>query len=190
MKKKSAIALIAVLLFQFGCAAYSIDRTSGDHQTPQLDRTASAYICVSEDGKFNSKTYHGSGLATTQIIANNFSTYLSKITKGNAPESYDKTMETALYTGHRYLIRPSIIQWEDHITDTTEIPNKIKIEIVVIDTLSGKQIDSVIIKGKSKISPNAGDTPRDLLRTPVRIYVDSLFQHKDKELISAPLFDS
>jgi len=171
MKILSAIVVFAALLAQFGCSAYSIDRTN-DNPGPKLDPPGSAYVCLCEDGRFNSKVYQGSGLITTQIIMDKLSKHLRQVEKGQNPETCDEALNTALYRGHNYLICPSILQWEDH----TDVRDRLSVKILVIDTLTGVKIDVAIINGKSRLLPSGKEKPQDLLATPIQAYVDSLFQ--------------
>lgn len=175
MKKLSLIGFTFILLIQLGCAAYRIERAGDNHLPPIFDRTGSAYVSVCEDGIYNSEIYLGSGLATAEIIMNEFSKYLAAVSKGTTPESYDQALKSALRGGYRYLIYPSIEQWEDHATEKTEIPDKIKLKIIVTETLSENQLDLVMIGGKSRPFSTGGEQPQDLLATPIRIYVSSLF---------------
>ncbi len=174
MKKLSAIVFFAVLLIQFGCSTYTIDRT-GNRSAPRLDRTESAYICLCEDGKFRSKVYQGSGLATAQILRDNLSKYLSKVTIGKKPETCDEGFRSALYEGYKYLICPSLVHWEDHKTEQTGIQDTITIEMIVLDTLTRNQLDSATIIGKGSTLSRGWNKPQNLLATPIRIYIDSLF---------------
>ena len=175
MKRWPLISIFVLLLIQSGCASYSIDRTK-NHLAPKLDTAGSAYVCLGEDGKSHTKVYCGSGMAVTRVIMENLSRYLEKVTEGKYFEAHDEALKAALYGGHTYLFCPSIIQWENHYTKQTEVPNKITIKINVIETLTGKRIDSAIISGKSRVMTREGEQPQDLLTTPIRIYVDSLFQ--------------
>ena len=174
MKRWGLISFFVLLLVQSGCSSYNINRTK-NYLTPKLDMEGSAYVCLGEDGRFNSKVYRGSGMAVTRIIMENLSRYLEKVTKGEDSKSYEEALKAALYGGHTYLFCPSIIQWENHYTEKTETPDKISIKINTIETLTGKQIDSAIISGKSRVITRGGEQPQDLLATPIRIYVDSLF---------------
>ena len=141
-----------------------------------MDSGGSAYVCLGEDGRFNTKVYRGSGLAVTRIVTENLSRYLENVAEEEDTKSYEESLKTALYGGHTYLFCPSIIQWENHYTEKTEIPDKISIQINVIETLTGRRIDSAIINGKGRVMSRGGEQPQDLLATPIRIYVDSLFQ--------------
>jgi hypothetical protein len=174
MKILSAFVVFAVLLAQFGCSTYNIDRID-DNPGPKLDPSDSAYVCLCEDGRFHSKVYQGSGLATTQIIFDKLSKHLSQVEKGQNPEACDEALNTALYSGHNYLICPSILHWEDH-TELIDVRDKITIQIIVIDTLTGNKIDGVVINGKSRFMSHGTEKPQDLLATPIQAYVDSLFQ--------------
>ncbi len=176
MKKLSFIGFAIMLIVQSGCTSYHIDQTANNNSPPKFDRTGSAYVSVCEDGRYDSEIYHGSGIATAQIITNEFSKFFSNVATGTGLETYDEAMKSALYGGHKYLIYPSIKQWEDHVTEVTEIRDKVKLKVIVVETLSGDQLDSVIISGKSKFFTIGGDQPQDLLATPVRIYANSLFE--------------
>ena len=175
MKKISAIVFFAVLLIQYGCATYNINR-AGNSQAPKLDSAGSAYVCLCEDGKFRSKVYHGSGMLTAQIIRDNLSKYLSKVTIGGKTETCNEAFMAALYEGYKYLICPSLVQWEDHKTEQTNIQDTITIEIIVLDTLSNSQLDVATIIGKGSRVSRGGNQPQDLLVTPIQIYIGSLFQ--------------
>ena len=174
MKILSTIVVFSVLLTQFGCSTYNIDRIN-NNPDPKLDPSGSAYVCLCEDGRFKSKVYQGSGLVTAQIISDKLSKHLSQVENGKDPEACDEALNTALYGGHNYLICPSILQWEDH-TEKTDILDKLTIKIIVIDTLTGNKIDDVVINGKSSFMSHGTEKPQDLLATPIQAYVDSLFQ--------------
>ncbi len=176
MKRILAIVFVLLLLVQFGCTKYHIDRTDYNNLPPKLDRTASAYVSICEDGRYNQKLYSGSGMATSQIIMDEFSKYFADVAKGKSPEAYEEALKSALYNGYKYLIFPSIEQWEDHLTEITEIRDKVKVKIIVAETLSGNQLDLAMISGKSKLYTIGGDYPQDLLATLIRIYVDELFE--------------
>ena len=149
MKILSAFVIFAVLLAQIGCSTYNIDRID-DKPATKLDPSGSAYVSLCEDGRFNSKVYQGSGLVTTQILFDKLSNHLSQVEKGQNPETCDEALNAALYSGHNYLICPSILQWEDY-TGQMDIRDKLTIQIIVIDTLNEKKIDDVIINGKSRL---------------------------------------
>jgi len=175
MKRLSATVFLAVLIFQYGCSTYSIDRP-GNNSTPRLENSKNAYICLSEDGKFRSKVYQGSGMVTSQIIRDNLSKYLRDVTIGGKTQTCEEAFKAALYEGYKYLICPSLVQWEDHKTEQTGVQDTITIKIIILDTLSRNQLDAVTLIGKSSTLSRAWNKPQDLLATPIRIYIDSLFQ--------------
>ncbi|MBW1903633.1 MAG: DUF4823 domain-containing protein [Deltaproteobacteria bacterium] len=176
MRKLSTIGFVVLLLVQFGCTSYRIERTDNSNATQKIDRTGSAYVSVCEDGRYDAEIYLGSGMATAQVIMNEFLKYLTVVSIGKTQETYDEALKSALYGGYKYFIYPSIEQWEDHATEVTEIRDKLRLTIIVVETLSGEQLDLVMISGKSKFFTVGGDQPQDLLATPIRIYVNSLFE--------------
>ncbi len=176
MKKCSEIGFVVILMVLFGCSSYRIDRDSVNKFGTKVDTSGNAYVAVSEDGRYDSTIYHGSGTFTSRILMDEFSEYLPEVVKGDSPETYNEAMKSALYGGYRYLVYPSIEQWEDHLTEVTGIQDKVKIKIIVADTLSGNILDSITINCKSKPITPGGEEPQDLLAPPIQIFVNSLFK--------------
>jgi hypothetical protein len=76
---------------------------------------------------------------------------------------------------YAYYVEPDILHWEDRATEWSGIPDRIEIKISVYDAISGAELASSIVSGKSKWGTFGGDHPQDLLPEPVNKYVESLY---------------
>ncbi len=104
---------------------------------------------------------------------------LRRLPKRAAPALPDRTKDGALEKakagGYTYLIYPVILYWEDRATEWSGIPDKITVEISVIDVATGAVLNSARIEGKSKWATLGGDHLQDLLEKPLTDYARTLF---------------
>lgn len=75
----------------------------------------------------------------------------------------------------KYLVYPTILHWEDRATEWSALPDRVEVKIDLIETATGKLLDSVVIRGKSGLATLGGDHPQDLLPKPVDEFVSTLF---------------
>jgi Domain of unknown function (DUF4823) len=75
----------------------------------------------------------------------------------------------------KYLVYPTILHWEDRATVWSALPDRVEVKIDLIETATGKLLDSVVIRGKSGLATLGGDHPQDLLPKPVDEFVSTLF---------------
>jgi Domain of unknown function (DUF4823) len=75
----------------------------------------------------------------------------------------------------KYLVYPTILHWEDRATEWSALPDRVEVKIDLIETATGKLLDSVVIRGKSGVATLGGDHPQDLLPKPVDEFVSTLF---------------
>ena len=152
------------------------------HQVMRMDGQAQkllpgepVYVSVPADGRYGQTVYHGSGQNTAQIVVMAFSRHSSRVESGRTQQDFDASLDAARKIGARYLVVPTILEWEDRATEWSAIPDKASIKIAVIDVATNTTIDSVIIKGKSGLATLGGDHPQDLLPEPTEEYVASLY---------------
>jgi hypothetical protein len=126
--------------------------------------------------------YPGPGKRTAFEVTRAFSPRLEKTTQargtGTAGQDKDGALEKAKAGGYTYLIYPVILHWEDRATEWSGIPDKITVEISVIDVATGAVLDSARIEGKSKWATLGGDHPQDLLEKPLTDYARTLFPQR------------
>jgi hypothetical protein len=169
----NAVVVIAVLLS--GCAdTHSLVRTAGTG-VQKLDPTRTVYVSVSEDGRYGSANYPGSGQMAAQIVAGAFSKLALRVQTGVGAEPLERTMESAKKVGATYLVVPTILHWEHRRTEWSGIPNQSSIKISVVDVVSGQTLDGAVITAKSGLATFGGDTPQGLLPEPVEKFVSSLY---------------
>ncbi len=177
MKIKQLFLLICLtgLIVEVGCASYCIDRIDREAPLPMLSKSGSAYVSVCMDARSQKILYSGSGDVAMQFIKDEFSKYFTNVGCGETPETFEKARNTALYYGYQYLVYPSITLWESQESSEPCYRDQVKLKIILAETLSGNQLDSIEISGKSRLSLLGRENPEDLLAAPIRIYVASLF---------------
>ncbi len=141
----------------------------------KLDSTKSIYISISKDGRYGNINYQGSGENTSQIILMSLSKYSDNIEIANSYQSLKDALNYSIKKDFKYLVFPTILEWEDRATEWSGISDKASIKIRIIEVKTEKTLDSVIIKGKSGWATFGGDHPQDLLPKPVEEYILGLF---------------
>jgi len=140
-----------------------------------LDTSKSIYISIPKDGRYGNSNYQGSGTNTSQIILMAFSKYSNLVETGHQYQSFRSSLAYAKKNSYKYLIFPTILEWEDRSTEWSGIPDKASIKLVIVDVASSKVMDSIIIKGKSGLATFGGDHPQDLLLKPIKEYTRTIF---------------
>jgi hypothetical protein len=168
--------MLFIVLGLFGCVnKHELVRPNSSMSNAKLERQATAYIAVPQDGIYGQTTYKGSGETTTQVIQAEFAKHLRHVVTGVEHQTFDSALSMAQYEGLTYLIYPRILHWEDRATEWSGKSDKVSVKISIIEASSGNEIDAVIITGKSKWATLGGDHPQELLPKPVGEYVSSLF---------------
>lgn len=175
MHKEIMLAAVLAVSMLSGCADTHEFLRYGHSEIPQLTSNDSVYIAVSRDGIYGPNTYHGSGVTTSNIILSSFAKRVRRVETGRFPLSFDEALKFARDNGYRYLVYPTILHWEDRATEWSGIPDRVEVKIEIVETTTGKTLDSGIIKGKSGLATFGGDHPQDLLPKPVEEYVSRLF---------------
>jgi len=166
--------LVLAALLLTGCAdTHSVQR--GQQLSHKLSANKLAYVSVPPDGRYGRTVYNGSGAMASQIVAAAFSRHMLRVEQASSPQTFEKSLEAAKQAKASYLIAPAILHWEDRATEWSAIPDKVELQISVIDTTTGKVIETAVVSGTSGLATFGGDHPQDLLPEPVRQYVDSLF---------------
>lgn len=165
---------IFLLAFITGCADTSqLTRTSS---SLTLNPSDGIYISVPKDGGHGDKAYNGSGLLTTLAVMKAFSAYVTNVETAHEHQPFDNSLDHAKSNGFKYLVLPSILEWEDRATEWSGLPDRVLVKIAILDANTGKTIDSAIIEGKSGLATIGGDKPQDLLPKPLSDYVSMLYK--------------
>jgi hypothetical protein len=166
--------LVAVSMLAACADTHQLIRTGRD--VPKLESDKPVYVAVPKDGRYGQTVYSGSGPNTTQIVLAAFARYATKVESGHESQTFEEALSASRKLGATYLVVPTILEWEDRITEWSSIPDKASIRLTITDAATEATIDSVTIKGKSGLATLGGDHPQDLLPKPVAEYVKTLYQ--------------
>ncbi|ELX8651251.1 DUF4823 domain-containing protein [Vibrio vulnificus] len=172
--KKRILLLSAVLSAIVGCAdSHSLNVTKTDSNV-QLNASNAVYIALSQDGRYGSHYYPGSGQMVSQIIKGELVATLNNVVIAKKPEDYNTALNFASSRKFDYLVYPTILHWEDRATEWSAKSDKVKVKMVVVDVKSGSVVKSGIIEGKSGLATLGGDKPQDLLPEPTKEFLSSM----------------
>jgi uncharacterized protein YceK len=169
--KNLLVILVGLLLS--GCAA-AYQQQVLKETTSKLERGKGVFIATPKNGWYGKTEYKMSGTMTANTVKAAFSRFSNNIyvTEECLGLECLKKIPTGKYG---YYVEPNILHWEDRATEWSGIPDRIEIKISVYDALSGAELASSIISGKSKWGTFGGDHPQDLLPEPINKYVESLY---------------
>lgn len=167
-----AIAALALA----GCAdSHQLTRNAHLASSTQFAPDDAFFIAISRDGSYQNKPYPRSGTITSQLLQNAFSQHARTVRMDNRYQPLDKLLQSLPPEKYRYLVYPTILEWEDRATEWSGIPDKVAVRVEIIQLADGQTVDTTIIRGKSGIATFGGDHPQDLLPRPLGDYVKSLF---------------
>lgn len=137
--------------FVFAVSLIDIAFTANATETPSVSVPVapidSVLVAVPEDGRFNGKTYFGSGHFVAYRIAREFEQLARKV--DIAPldvRDRDTLFEIARRANDTYLVIPTIIRWEHRVRGT---PSRAGIDIVIVQVSTGQIIQSTLIEADS-----------------------------------------
>ncbi|MGD1879214.1 MAG: DUF4823 domain-containing protein [Kiloniellaceae bacterium] len=140
-----------------------------------LSRDARMLVAVEGDGKYVDKSYPGSGWMTRDAMIAALSAYTPTVAKVPGPATVNRAKASALKQNMDFLIYLKILHWEERTTEWSGKPDRIKIDIRLIDGKTGDAIESRIIEASTTHSTWLGDHPQDLLIKPFEDYAAGLF---------------
>lgn len=163
--------IVGVLLLASCASQYRRDVISAP--SSKLERHKSVVVATPKNGFYDNREYRSSGRETAAVVQSAFSRFASNVVvNAKCSEIGCLKSETSNYD---YLVIPEILHWEDRNTEWSGKPDRVEVKLTVWDNLSGKELSSVIISGKSKWATLGGDHPQDLLPEPIGQYVQTLY---------------
>lgn len=143
-----------------------------------LTPAATAYVAVPEDGRFGTKEYAGSGHEAAAAVAQALSQRLRHVHVAPEAQSARKDLAEARQGGFTYLIRPTILRWEDNDGAWLGGRDQAKILLETIDVASGNAADMSVVAAEADApSPtSAAGTPAEALQAPLRAYAARLVE--------------
>lgn len=172
-----ALSLAATALSLPGCRhAYQEVKLGQIAARPTLQTDATVFVALPADARFKNAPVVNSGRLAAVTVRSAFAKYVKAAYLGRRLEGFQENLEAARQSRCRYLVYPSLLRWEDRLTEYTTIRDKLEIKIDVADTASGAILHSSVLKGKSRVFTDGDDSPKDLLEEPIRNFVASLFR--------------
>lgn len=136
-----------------------------------LDVAASVYVALARDGEdIRFLNYEGSGRWTTHSIASALPN--EAITTGVREETLTQAVESARRLGVDYVVYPRILLWEDRAGEKTGLPDRIAIQILLVDAVRGESVDRRIVEATG--STWKVDHPQDLIEGAVRTWTTAV----------------
>jgi hypothetical protein len=173
--KMRFLLIISSTIFLVSCTAHfqQIDLT--DKPQSKLDSQGKVLVATSQDGRYDTINYSGSGQMTSQVIVTAFARHAKHISITTSCSSIDSCLNDAKNNGQSYLVYPEILHWEERATEWSGKPDRIEVKITLLSVDNGEIIHSAIISGRSKWATLKWDHPQDLLPSPINTYVSSLY---------------
>jgi hypothetical protein len=173
-----SVVVFVLAIFVVSCAAYDekYETTSVlDNRTGTVSKDASFLVSVEADGKYMDKPYPGSGDMARMAMVNALSKYAFDVSEIPGFVSEEAATVDARDRDVAYLVYLRLLHWEDRVTEWSGKPDRIEVEIRLIDGRSSEVLESQIVKANSKWATFGGDHPQDLLAKPFELYAASLF---------------
>jgi hypothetical protein len=148
------------------------------HITPRgergvLDARASVYVALARDGEdIRFLNYEGSGRWTTHSIASALPNVA--ITAGVREESLTQAVKSARGLSIDYVVYPRILLWEDRAGEKTGLPDRVAIQILLVDAATGESVDRRIVEAMGRSYGWRVDHPQDLIEGAVRTWTNAV----------------
>lgn len=169
--------MVSVMLLS-GCAAYHESYQTDvllERKVQRLDTADAFVVAVQSDGAYSDEVYDGSAELAGRAMVSALSRFANQVAflGGNIDE--DVAASDARKKGVDYLVYLRLLHWEERSTEWTGAPDRIEVEIRLIDARTGSVMESRIIKANSKFKTSGGDHPQDLLVKPFREFSGEIF---------------
>jgi hypothetical protein len=173
--KKMRALMVAVFALALNSCAQKYALDSFQPPPQHIARNSSVYVILPENGRYGNRTYLNSGRETAQALFTSLSAVTNKIEISSTTESVDAALSVARPDGAAYVFQPMILNWVDHATEWSGIPDRITIKLIVYDAQDGKEVASIMARSSSKWATFGGDHPQDLLPRVMKEFTRQLF---------------
>ena len=149
------VFILLLSVFQLcGCSSrYQQVRTAGFSRPQKLDAmNCLVYISTPSDGNYGNTVYPNSGRMTAQALKSAFLKKVARVKVSSITETYETGFENARSQNFSHYLWPDILHWEERVTEWSGLPDRIEVDIKLIQVNDARTVDSVIIKGTSSLS--------------------------------------
>lgn len=173
--KKLLNAVLAGMLICTGvCACTAQVKNLQSEQDPKLAkvdmRKAKILINHAAEGKAVAygTTYELSGIYFSNCMKEIAANYNPSVKLAGHVSSETEMINNLRAKGNiEYLIYGTIINWEDHVTEWNDMPDRINIDIKLYEVKTGKVLAHENFISSGKLLTVGGDHPQDLLAGPL-----------------------
>lgn len=103
-----------------------------------LDSSSYFYVSMPKNGSYGNKVYNNSANQVSTIIEKYLYLHTNNILVGEEYLSLDDLVKKLRKKKVNYLIRPTILHWEDRSTEWSARPDKVSLKIVISEVISEK----------------------------------------------------
>ncbi len=170
------IILVPVLLV-VGCKHVAPETPLDPKATkPGIRRDTRIYIGTPSDATYKKQVALDSGRMTADALKVAFNRISRAVFKGRISESFVDALDRAETNHCQILIYPTILAWEDHPTEWNAVPDKVDIQIQIIDVTTAEILYTTRIQGRSHLMTEGGDHPEMLIQEPMDNFAESLLK--------------
>lgn len=172
------VLVAALLLTATGCASSSEPyqtTTLVENEEGALNRNASIAVAVAGAGSYIDKPYPGSGAMARAAMVAALSRHTDKVAEILSFVPDDAAGGGALGRNADFLVYLKILHWEERATEWSGKPDRIEVEIRLLNGNDGAVLASRQVTASSSWLTLGGDHPQDLLVKPFADYAAGLF---------------
>ena len=166
---------LAALFAIVGCVGSQTTTSLVDNKTGVIGEETSFVVAVEADGTYINKPHPESGRMARDAMVAALSTYAGTVTEMRSYVPEDAAIMGANEQGADYLVYLKLHHWEERATEWSGLPDRIRVEIRLIDGQSGEVVEARMIEAESKFATLGGDHPEDLLIVPFDTFSRDLF---------------
>ncbi|MEM7120252.1 MAG: DUF4823 domain-containing protein [Pseudomonadota bacterium] len=171
---RSAVFLVGIFVV-VGCTGSQTTTSLVDNQTGVISEQSSFVVAVEADGAYIDKPHPESGRMARDAMVAALSPYAGDVTEIRSYIPQDTATMDAVEQGADYLVYLKLHHWEERATEWSGLPDRVRVEVRLIDGQSGEVVEARMIEAESKFATLGGDHPEDLLVVPFDTFSRDLF---------------
>ena len=173
---RTLVCLVLLTMLVNCTPTYQQTRSGGGGPDARIPAGSSVFIGRPADGRYGQTVYYGSGSMTARVLATAFGATVRKVDQSAEVMDRQEGLEQARTRGFDYYAEPKILHWEDRNTAWSGRSDIIIVQVTVLNAMTGDEIDSATIDGKSQWFTFTNEPPEDLLAEPINRYVAELVE--------------
>lgn len=172
---RSLVASLALVSSVLACTSYGVERAPAPDSAGALRASGGFYVALAEDGAYDETRHRGSGRMITRTVVSVLKKRGLRVESAGAHASRQANLDTARQREFGYLVVPTALHWEERATEWSGIPDRISVQLELIEVESGRVAESAVVTGRSTLATFGGDHPQDLLPGAIAQYFEQVF---------------